>query len=142
MSQKRLVDLTTLIAGAFKGERYHAQAERFFEKVDKGEVRALVLDLCSIEAEMLYLSRRIKIVFEEWMAFIKDLLENPKIEKVPLSSNVFAEHLKLYKGFNGKYTYFDSFHAAAAKVLKVSLTTTDEALLSDLDVPTDDLKKY
>jgi predicted nucleic acid-binding protein len=142
MMEKRLVDLATFIAAAFKKERYHKQAKRFFEKIDKGEIEAFTLHIIAIEAELLYLSGRVRVPPKEWINFITDILESLKIEKIPLTSNIFIEHTRFYKGFHGKYTFFDSFYASAAKILGIKLVTTDETLLSDAEIPTDDLTKY
>lgn len=138
----RVVDLITLIAYAFEKDEFHVNAERFFEKVEAEGFETCVLDITALEAEALYLTRTIRVTFKEWAFFIKAILENPKLIKIPITPEIFTEHTRLYEGYGGGHTYFDSFHGAAARILKAPLVTADEILLADKTIPTEDLRAY
>jgi predicted nucleic acid-binding protein len=138
----KIVDLTTLIAYAFEEDEYHSHAEAFFQKAETGEFEVCTLDLTALEAECLYLTGKVKTPLKDWFMFIRAILENPKLIKIPLTETIFTEHTSLYKGFKGKHTYYDSFHGAVARALKVPLITTDATLLSDKTIPTENLRNY
>jgi len=140
--EPRIINLVTLISYAFGDHRHHAFAERFFDKAEKEEFKIYLLDVTTIEAEMLFLSGKVRVSFSEWRNFIETVLRHPLLDKIILSSEIFGEHAKLYKGYGGRFTYFDSFHAAAAKTLAIKLVTTDDDLLKDKEIPTEDLRSY
>ncbi len=140
--KKLLLDLTTIISAAFKGERYHENATRLYESAQRGLIKFFVLDILILEAEYLYLTGKIRVKREKWQSFILDILENPRIELIMIDREIFKEHIRLYRGYGGKYTYFDSFYAAAAITHDLKLVTTDRKLLEDGEVPTEDLRKY
>ncbi|MCD6480015.1 PIN domain-containing protein [Candidatus Bathyarchaeota archaeon] len=137
-----LLDLTTIISAAFRGERYHENAARLYESAQRGLLKLHVLDILILEAEHLYLTGRVRVDGREWQSFILDILENPRIELIMMDREIFKEHLRLYREYGGKYTYFDSFYAAAAITHNLKLVTTDRRLLEDEEIPTEDLRKY
>ncbi len=85
---------------------------------------------------------KIDVELKSWLRFIVDVLENPLLQKIPITPGLFTEHIKQCRLFGGKYTYFDSFHVAAARILKLKLVTTDKQILRDADISSEDLKTY
>ncbi|MEM2146071.1 MAG: PIN domain-containing protein [Candidatus Jordarchaeaceae archaeon] len=139
---KRLIDLTVLIAYSFEGDPNHKNAESFFQKVESEGMQVSIMSTMPMEAEAIWMARKIDVDLRSWLQFIEDVLENPLLQKIPLTPELFAEHTKQYRLFGGKYTYFDSFHVAAARILKQKLVTTDKQILGDADIPSEDLKNY
>ncbi|MHA1578915.1 MAG: hypothetical protein ACTSUQ_04685 [Candidatus Freyarchaeota archaeon] len=139
---KRLIDLTVLIAYSFLGDRNYKHAERFFEKAEREKMQISVVSTVALEAEALWMAGKIDVELEPWLRFIEDILRNPLLQKVHLTREIFSEHTKNYRLFGGKYTYSDSFHIAAAKILQQKLVMTDRRILRDSSVPSEDLKTY
>lgn len=139
---KRLIDLTVLIAYSFMGDKNHKHAEHFFEKAEREKMQVSVVSTVVMEAEALWMTGKIDVELEPWLRLIEDILRNPLLQKIPLTPEIFSEHAKNYRLFGGKYTDFDSFHVAAAKILQQKLVTTDRRILRDSSVPSEDLKTY
>lgn len=137
-----LIDLGVLMAYAFKEDPAHQHAEAFFNSVEKEKVEIYVVSSIVFEAEAVWLAGKTSLPLEEWLSFISDIVASPVINKVEIDEDVYANHLKLYKKFGGDFTYFDSFHAAAALATRYPLVTTDSKLLRAAEIPTKDLKEY
>lgn len=139
---KYLVDLRTLIAHAFTEDKDHKHADSFFSKAEKEDAEVFVGEFVILEAEAVFLAKRVDVSLEEWLHFVTDLIESPAIGKIPINTAIYDTHAKLYKGFGGRLGYFDSYHGATAKVTGVPLVTSDEQILSTPDIPAKDLRKF
>nr|MDO8079241.1 hypothetical protein [Candidatus Freyarchaeota archaeon] len=131
-----------LIAYSFDGDTNHENAECFFEEAERKGMQVSIVSTVAMEAEAIWMTGKIDVELKPWLQFIENILRNPLLQKEPLTPELFAEHAKQYRLFGGKYTYFDSFHVAAARILKQKLVTTDKQILSDADIPSEDLKTY
>jgi len=94
------------------------------------------------EAEALWLAGKVNVPLQEWLSFISDIVTSPVLSKIEIDEKLYANHVKLYRKFGGDFTYFDSFHAAAAMTTRYPLLTTDSKLLSASEIPTKNLKTY
>lgn len=139
---KFLVDLHILMAYAFKDEPNHVEAEEFFKHAEKEKAEIHVVTPIIFEAEAVWLAGKIDVPLKEWLLFIYDIIASPVLNKIEVNEDIYNNHIKLYKKFGGKLTYFDSFHAAAAITTKYPLITTDVQLLKTLEIPTQNLKTY
>lgn len=139
---KYLVDLRVLMAYAFKEDINHQHAEAFFNSAEKEKAEIFADTSIIFEAEAVWLAEKVDALLEEWISFISDIITTPILGKIEINKEVYDNHVKLYKRYGGKLTYFDSFHAAAAIVTGYPLITTDSKLLSSPEIPTIDLRTY
>ena len=139
---KFIADLRLLMAYAFKEDPHHQNAEAFFNSAEKEKAEIFVVTPIILEAEAVWLAQRVDVPLTEWLSFISDIITNPVLNKIEIDSNIYENHVKLYKKFGGNLTYFDSFHAAAAIATGNPLVTTDSKLLKAKEIPTKDLKMY
>lgn len=139
---KLLVDLRVLMAYAFKDDPDHQHAEAFFNSAEKEKTEINVVTPIIFEAEAVWLTGKVDTPLEEWLSFISDIITSPILNKVEVNKDIYDKHVKLYKKFGGTFTYFDSFHAAAAIITNHPLVTTDSKLLKTAEIPTKNLKDY
>lgn len=69
-------------------------------------------------------------------------MKSTLLKKIPLTPQIYREHLKTYRKLGGDYTYFDSFHTAAARALDKPIVTTDQRMLNDTNVPSRNLHNF
>lgn len=137
-----LVDLRVLMAYAFEGDPNHLEAEGFFKRVEVEKSEIYVVTSMIFEAEAVWLAGKVDVPLKEWLMFVSDIVASPVLNKIEVDKDVYSNHVRLYKKFGGKLSYFDSFHAAAAIATKYPLVTTDAQLLDTPEIPTKDLKTY
>jgi len=138
---KFLLDLRVLIAYAFRDDPDHPHAEAFFNSMEKERNEVYVVSPIIFEAEALWLAGKVDVPFEEWLSFITDIITSPILIRIEVDEGLYANHAKLYRKFGGDFTYFDSFHAAAAMVTHYTLVTTDSKLLKAMGVSAKDLRE-
>lgn len=139
---KLIADLRVLMAYAFKEDPNHQHAENFFDTAEKEKTEIYVVSSIIFEAETVWLARKVDIPLEKWLSFISDIITSPVLNKIEIDKDLYDSHIKFYNKFGGSLTYFDSFHAAAAKTKGYPLITTDLKLLKTTEIPTKDLKTY
>ena len=137
-----LIDLRVLIAYAFKEDPDHHHAESFFAYAEEEGVDVCLVAPAVLEAEAVWLAGKIKVSKEEWFRFVEDIVKSTLLRKIPLNPQIYREHLKTYRKLGGDYTYFDSFHTAAARALDTPIVTTDQRILNDTSVPSKDLHNF
>ena len=134
-----LLDLAGILALAFEDDELHPNADRLMKQVEEQRVSVYVSEPTPYEAEAHFLSGRSKQPQAVWAKLISRLLQDPLFPRIPSTSRIYAEHLNYYRGTGGKLTYFDSYHAATAKVSGLPLVTSDGDLLSEPSISTIDL---
>lgn len=139
---KLIADLQVLMAYAFKEDPNHQHAEAFFDIVEKEKTEIYVVSSIIFEAEAVWLAGKVDVPLEEWLSFISDIITSPVLNKIEINKDLYDSHVKFYNKFGGSLTYFDSFHAAAAKIEGYPLITTDSKLLKNTKIPTKDLRTY
>jgi len=137
-----LIDLHVLMAYAFEEDPDHPYAESFFIFADKEDVEVCLVAPAILEAEAVWLAGKVKVSKEEWFKFVEDIVKSTLFRKIPLTQQIYREHLKTYRKLGGDYAYFDSFHTAAAKALNTPIVTTDERMLNDKNVPAKNLHNF
>lgn len=139
-----LIDLSVFLAYTFKDDELHPNAERLISEVEEkqAEKPSLYISECvPYEAEALFLSGKAQVPIHSWTPVVSRLWQDPLFPRLPASSRVYAEHLRYYRGTGGRFTYFDSFHAATSKVSGIPLVTNDGDLLAEPSITTIDLAK-
>lgn len=136
-----LIDLGVFLAYTFDGDELHPNSERLMKEIErkKGEAPLYISDSTPYEAEALFLSGKANVTAGSWQAVVSRLWQDPLFPRLPATSRVFDEHLRYYRRTGGKFTYFDSFHAATSKVSGIPLVTSDGDLLSEPSISTIDL---
>ncbi len=137
-----LVDLADILALTFEGDEFHPNADRMVKQVDKDGVSVYTSDSTPYEAEAHFLSGKSGHPRDEWSSLLSRLWQDPLFPRIPATPEVYAEHLGFYKGTGGRFSYFDSYHAATSKVTGIPLVTTDGSLLSEPSIPTIDLRSF
>jgi predicted nucleic acid-binding protein len=137
-----LIDLRVLIAYAFKEDPDHHYAEVFFAYAEEEDIDVCLAAAAVFEAEAVWLAGKITVSKEEWFRFVEDIVKSTLLRKIPLTSQIYREHLKTYRKLGGDYTYFDSFHIAAARALDMPIVTTDQRMLNDTSVPSKNLHDF
>ncbi|MDG7018228.1 MAG: PIN domain-containing protein [Nitrososphaerota archaeon] len=137
-----LLDLADILALTFEGDEFHPNADRMMKQVDEQGVAVYMSDSTPYEAEAHFLSGRSDHPHEEWGSLLSRLWQDPLFPRIPASSKMYAEHLGFYKATGGRFSYFDSYHAATSKVTGIPLVTTDGDLLSEPSITTVDLRSF
>ena len=139
-----LIDVDVFLAFTMADDELHPNAERLMGEIElkKGEAPLYVSDAAPYEAEALFLSGKVRVASGSWQAVVSRLWHDPLFPRLPATPRVFDEHLRFYKGSGGRFTYFDSFHAATAKVSGLPLVTSDGNLLSEPSISTIDLRSF
>ena len=73
---KYLVDLRVLIANAFTGDKDHKYADSFFSRAEKEDAEVFASEFIILEAEAVFLAKRVDVSLEEWTDFVKDIIES------------------------------------------------------------------
>jgi len=137
-----LMDLGGILALTFEGDELHPNADRLMKEVERRATPVYVSDLTPYEAESHFLSGKSDHPKVEWNALLSRLWQDPLFPRIPTTSKVYAEHLGYYKGTGGRFSYFDSYHAATSKVSGIPLVTSDGDLLSEPSISTRDLRSF
>ena len=137
-----LLDLGGILALTFEADELHPNADRLMKEVERNATSVYVSDLTPYEAESHLLSGKSVHPKTEWNALLSRLWQDPLFPRIPTTSKVYAEHLGYYKGTGGRFSYFDSYHAATSKVSGVPLVTSDGELLSEPSISTIDLRSF
>jgi predicted nucleic acid-binding protein len=147
MVRKRLpgsvvLDLATLLAYLFAGDKLHEPAIRLFEEIERNGVKTYISEVVPYEAETLSITGNIPAHASAWSSFVSRLWQDPLFPRLPMTAKVFAEHLHFYRRTGGRFTYFDSYHLAASKVTGMPIVTSDKEILSDDSVSSIDLAEF
>jgi hypothetical protein len=147
MDRKRIpdsvvLDLATLLAYLFSGDRLNPSATRLFEEVEKNKVKTYVSEVLPYEAEALSITGNIPSHAESWNSFVSRLWQDPLFPRLPTTRKIFTEHLRLYKGAGGRFTYFDSYHLATSKVTGMPIVTPNKQMLAEGSTSSIDLSEF
>ena len=112
------------------------------KQVDELAVSVYTSDSTPYEAEAHFLSGKSNQPREEWGTLLSRLWQDPLFPRIPATSKVYAEHLGFYRATGGRFSYFDSYHAATSKVTGIPLVTADGDLLSEPSISTIDLRSF
>ncbi|HXW94595.1 MAG TPA: PIN domain-containing protein [Nitrososphaerales archaeon] len=137
-----LMDLGGILALTFQGDEMHPNADKLMKEVERNATSVYVSDLTPYEAEAHFLSGKSDHSKMEWNALLSRLWQDPLFPRIPTTSKVYAEHLGYYRGTGGRFSYFDSYHAATSKVSGIPLVTSDGDLLSEHSISTIDLGSF
>jgi len=136
------MDLGGILALTFEGDELHPNADRLMKEVERRATPVYVSDLTPYEAESHFLSGKSDHPKVEWNALLSRLWQDPLFPRIPTTSKVYAEHLGYYRDTGGRFSYFDSYHAATSKVSGIPLVTSDGDLLSEPSISTRDLRSF
>lgn len=137
-----LIDLNVLLAYSFELHSEHKSADRFFTLAENEEWSIHMSSIAVLEAETLFLSRKVDVEREEWLNFIHDMLTSPILRIIEISPKIFLYHTSYYKGYGGNYSYFDSFHVATARETSLPLVTLDNKILAEKTIKTVNLRDF
>lgn len=137
-----LLDLGAILALTFEKDELHPNADRLMREVEEKGVGVFVSDLTPYEAESHFLSGKSEHPKGGWNALLLRLWQDPLFPRVPVTSELYAEHLNYYRVTGGRFSYFDSYHAATSRVTGIPLVTSDGDLLSEPSISTMDLGSF
>jgi len=137
-----LLDLVALLAYTFADDELHTNATRFMDAVEEQKVKTYISDVTPYEAEALFISGNVPVSERSWNSFTARLWQDPLLPRIPITRKVFLEHLSFYRKTGGRYTYFDSYYLATARVTGVPLVTADKEILSEKSITSLDLSGF
>ncbi len=137
-----LIDLNVLLAYSFELHNEHESADRFFTLAENEEWSIHLSSIAILEAETLFLSGKVNVEREEWLNFIHDILTSPVLRIIEISPKIFLYHTFYYRGYGGKYSYFDSFHVATARETSLPLATLDNKILAEKTIKAVNLRDF
>lgn len=100
----------------------HLVAEKIFQKLEKGEIRAEISSVSLVEMELIYRSERIEHKLLEHLAAVAAL---PNVKYIALSPDIAVASVYLRQTLN--LTFFDSHYAATALNMDRKIISFDKA---------------
>jgi len=100
----------------------HLVAEKIFQKLEKGEIRAEISSVSLVEMELIYRSERIEHKLLEHLAAVAAL---PNVKYIALTPDIAVASVYLRQTLN--LTFFDSHYAATALNMDRKIISFDKA---------------
>ncbi len=124
-----LVDADVLMSYLIS-DQLSDHSERLMDEADKGHVRLQAAS--EIYDDIITALRAANTPKESVIEVLVDIRKIP-LQILPTTSDVAVDAMMLYSQFGGprRLHYFDSFHAATAKLYELPLVTSDRFILNN-----------
>jgi len=117
-----LLENDTIFAFLNENDSNHAIAERIFQKLENGEIKAEISTVSLIEMELIYRSEKMEDKLLEHLAAVAAL---PNVKYIALTPDVAVTSVYLRQTLN--LTFFDSHYAATALNQDRTIISFDKA---------------
>ncbi|MBA7495483.1 hypothetical protein ES702_06070 [subsurface metagenome] len=117
-----LMENDTIFAYLNEHDPNHAIAERIFQKLENGEIKAEISSVCLIEMELIYRSEKMEHKLLEHLAAVAAL---PNIKYIALTPDAAVTSVYLRQTLD--LTFFDSHYAATALNQDRTIISFDKA---------------